>query len=130
MTVVKGAAETVLDRCKTAYSDNGAVHSLGNLAPLHKEIDMLSTAGVRVIAIATAADSLPEGSQEMPNNLTLVGFVGLRDEVRAEARNAVEILQRAGIQVRFFLFRERRPLTWLGCHDHRRSQGDGYFHCP
>jgi calcium-translocating P-type ATPase len=47
---------------------------------------------VRLIALC-------EGSQNDLHNLTLVGLVGLRDEIRKEARTAISEVMSAGVQV-------------------------------
>jgi calcium-translocating P-type ATPase len=37
--------------------------------------------------------------EELPSNLTLVGIVGIMDEIRKESKPAIELAKRAGIQV-------------------------------
>jgi len=69
----------------------------------HDQVDTLSHSGIRVIALAVA-----QGPMDMvriskdvnpPSNMTLVGLLGLRDEIRKESKNAIRLAKSAGIQV-------------------------------
>lgn len=57
----------------------------------------MSTQGIRVIAVALADG--PLHADELPSQLTLVGIVGVLDEIREESREALRLAQNAGIQV-------------------------------
>jgi calcium-translocating P-type ATPase len=100
MTLVKGAPEKLLSYCSSFYTGEGETKPLsqGQLEKLEAQIDDLAHRAIRVLVLATSdeergEDSLTEGGW------TLVGIVGIRDEVRPEAVEAIAQVQQAGIQV-------------------------------
>jgi calcium-translocating P-type ATPase len=99
----KGAPEKLLPSC-TRYLDNdGEVKSLDNLpmANINARIDNLAERQIRVIALATA--DLPADSgfdiQKPLEGLTLIGFIGIRDDIREESKQAIKSVQDASVQV-------------------------------
>ncbi|MGN1108668.1 MAG: HAD-IC family P-type ATPase, partial [Oscillospiraceae bacterium] len=70
-----------------------------NMTELNKRIDELANRAIRVLAIATSEDALGEESLPEGNNWTLVGVVGIRDEVRPESVTAISEVKGAGVQV-------------------------------
>lgn len=95
--LVKGAPEKILRLCSTYYDANGEKQPFDNES-LTPTIDALANRAIRVLAIATCDgvitdDSLPEG------NWTLIGILGIRDEVRPESITAIAETQKAGVQV-------------------------------
>ena len=52
---------------------------------------------MRVLSFAYSESELVEDS--LPDDLVIVGFVGIRDDVRPEAKQAIEEVQNAGVQV-------------------------------
>jgi calcium-translocating P-type ATPase len=100
LTLIKGAPEKLLQRCKYYYDEKGAKQLLetDSLDVLNNEIDELAGKAIRVLALASSenelnGDTLPEG------DWTLVGIVGIRDEVRPESVAAIGEVQNAGVQV-------------------------------
>lgn len=98
----KGAPEQVLKR-STRYQDPS-----GDSRPLEPDdraeaasiVSRAAETGVRMLAVAKRLISEPPASpDEAETDLTLIGFVGLRDPVRAEASEAVATAQRAGVEV-------------------------------
>lgn len=97
-TLIKGAPEIIIDRCKSYYDVDGTVKPLKNIKQLEDKIDELASRAIRVLALATSNDeikdeSLPKGEW------TLVGIIGIRDEVRPESISAIQEVQNAGVQV-------------------------------
>ncbi len=92
--LVKGAPEKILPRCKSVLAADGESRSLFNLPAFVKKADAMAEKGIRVIALAIG-DRFEE---ELPGDLTLIGLVGLRDEIREDVPPAVASLSRAGIQ--------------------------------
>ncbi len=91
MGYVKGAPETVMALCS---ADEWPLESK---LEAEQAIRDLAESGFRVIAVAAGAvESADPGSLR---NLTLLGFAGLIDPLRPEARDAVEAAQRAGLRV-------------------------------
>ncbi len=91
--LVKGAPEIILPRCRDVWSADG-VKGFFNATATAKKADAMAEKGIRVIALAIGS-SFDDG---LPRELTFVGLVGLRDEIRKDVPGAVESLSRAGIQ--------------------------------
>ncbi len=105
--VVKGAAETVLERCDSMIGPAGEPRPLERSAAT-EEVRRLARAGLRVLAIAerriaagsklaSPHDFRPEAIED---GLTLLGLVGMADPPRAEAAAAVASCRAAGIRVK------------------------------
>ncbi len=98
LTLIKGAPEKILSRCQTYYDKQGNKAILTNHAELETRISMLASRAIRVLAIATCEEELAEDL--LPGGgWTLVGIIGIRDEVRAESVSAILEVQNAGVQV-------------------------------
>jgi len=95
ISVIKGAPDLLLPSCKSFYNEDGDVEKLA-IEPLVQEMNQISKTGIRVIAIATSQEPLGDG---IPSNLTLVGIIGIMDEIRKESKPAIDLATRAGIQV-------------------------------
>lgn len=98
MTLIKGAPEKILQRCATYYDENGNKQPF-SIEKLNAKIDELANRAIRVLAIATSEDALGEDALPAGNNWTLVGAVGIRDEVRPESVTAIHEVKGAGVQV-------------------------------
>jgi calcium-translocating P-type ATPase len=98
LTMVKGAAEIVLQNCTSYLDENGQKQALPSHEALLKEMNKMSERAMRLIALAITDNSITE-DPELPKEMTLVGIFGLRDEIRNEARIAVQEAQSAGIRV-------------------------------
>lgn len=99
VTIVKGAPELLLGKCTTYYNPDGSLSKIGSLDRLSNVVKELSEQGIRVVALATSTESINPEDATLPNNLSLVGVVGISDEVREESKDAMEMVQQAGIQV-------------------------------
>jgi len=98
MTLIKGAPEKMLRKCKYYYDAEGRKVPLTNSAQLDAKMDELATRAIRVLAFATSDSAITDGN--LPEDeWTLVGFVGIRDEVRPESIKAIREAKRAGVQV-------------------------------
>ncbi len=93
--LLKGAPELILRKCTNFYDNNGKPKRLEKFSWLNNIIDDLAVRSIRVLALATANDFV-DGS--IPQNMTLVGLVGIRDELRADVKGSVSEVKRAGIQ--------------------------------
>lgn len=98
VTLIKGAPEKIIERCTTFYDENGNAVALTNKDAIEERINELAARAIRVLALAVSKehikdDSLPDGEW------TLVGVIGIRDEVRPESAIAIKEVQDAGIQV-------------------------------
>lgn len=92
---VKGAPERVLDMCGDQLSE-------ADRARLDQVAVGMAARGLRVLAVASsqlAEAPHPEDVPPQPKNLTLLGFLGMIDPLRAGAREAVAECHRAGVLV-------------------------------
>ena len=95
--LIKGAPERLLPFCKLAYTANGSTKSFSRVSGgILRRIFELTSLGGRVICIAEG-DSMP--SADNPGELKFIAAVLLLDRLRDEARESVESLEGAGIQV-------------------------------
>ncbi|MDH5710232.1 MAG: HAD-IC family P-type ATPase [Gammaproteobacteria bacterium] len=97
---VKGALERLLPMCTSMAATDGDIKL--NTELLEQQAQSLASQGYRVIALASGVIELNEGevfSEEHLHGLTLIGMVGLIDPLRAEAKDAIALCQKAGIKV-------------------------------
>lgn len=90
LVIVKGAFDVMASRCIT-----------GNLKAAQSINDEMSANALRVLAIAyKEIDSIPENPtpEDLENNLTFMGLVGMIDPPRPEAKAAVATCRKAGIK--------------------------------
>ena len=95
-TVYKGAPEKLLKKAKKYINENGEIVSLDR-NKVDIKIDELADKAMRVLAFAYSESELV--IDELPDDLVIVGFVGIRDDVRPEAKLAIKEVQNAGVQV-------------------------------
>eukprot|EP01133_Synstelium_polycarpum_P003990 gene3990-4620_t len=98
ITCLKGAPEIVISHCTSHFNEDGHIEPIPDINAFTKEINTLSEQGIRVIAVAVSKEPLKE-TESLPNNLILVGVVGVYDEIREESRPAIAIAKGAGVQV-------------------------------
>ncbi len=96
-TFFKGAPEYLLPRCKRCYNADGKAVPFSHKSQIEREMNRLAQNAVRLLTL-TAADTNLQG-ETLPDEMIFIGFVAIRDEVRREARLAIDEMQRAGIQV-------------------------------
>lgn len=99
LTLIKGAPERIIARCSHYYDTDGKKKAFDTAKALNAKIDELATRAIRVLAIATADAPLKDDALPADNNWTLVGVIGIRDEVRPESVTAIKEVQSAGVQV-------------------------------
>lgn len=97
MTLIKGAPEKILSKCTSYYDEFGKSQALTSLSNLNKSLHKMSSSAVRLLAIATS--DKPVNTMDNVSDLTLVGIVGIRDEIRPEASLAIRQVLQAGVQV-------------------------------
>lgn len=95
-TYYKGAPERLLAKA-THYLDESGEKQPLDLARINEKIDQLAEKSMRVLSFAYSESGLVEDT--LPTDLVIVGFVGIRDDVRPEARQAIKEVQEAGVQV-------------------------------
>lgn len=98
MTLIKGAPEKIIGHCSHYFDSNGTRQEFHNLAELELEITNRAKKSMRMLAFAISNNTIENNNIEL-NDMTLVGVVAIRDEVRPEAITAIKEVQNAGIQV-------------------------------
>ncbi len=98
LSLIKGAPEKILQRCSHYYDKDGKKQPF-DMKALNAKIDELANRAIRVLALATSEDALGEDALPAGNNWTLVGCLGIRDEVRPESVTAIKEVKGAGVQV-------------------------------
>ncbi len=100
LSLGKGAAEIILSRCNAIMDAEGATHDLSEAARsrLTETLNTRADEGYRIIAVAIADKEMGE-SETLPDGLTLLGFVSIRDELRETAPGAISTLRNAGVKV-------------------------------
>jgi Ca2+-transporting ATPase len=96
--LLKGAPETVLERCRTVAGEDA-----DDMADeVRAAIDRFAEQGQRVLAVASrdlADGDDPDDVVQDPDGLDLVGMVGLVDPPREQASHAVDTARSAGVRV-------------------------------
>ena len=88
--IVKGAFDVMADRCAS-----------GDLDAARKVNNEMSAAALRVLAVGyKVIDRVPDvpTTEELETGLTFLGLVGMIDPPRPEAKEAVAVCRKAGIQ--------------------------------
>ena len=92
--LVKGAPEVILPKCSSYYDVLGQKRYQFDSKVIEKEIDQMTNRGIRAIALATMMPS----SNKLLTNLTFVGVLFIKDDVRSEAISGVRQVRNAHIQ--------------------------------
>ncbi|MGL4790946.1 MAG: calcium-translocating P-type ATPase, PMCA-type, partial [Anaerotignaceae bacterium] len=95
-TFYKGAPERLLENATKYVDEHGEIKPIDK-GVLNQKIDSLATKAMRVLAFGYSENHLV--LNEINKDIVIVGLVGIRDDVRLEAKEAIEAVQHAGIQV-------------------------------
>lgn len=95
-TFYKGAPEKLLAQASKYLDADGNEKEIDQAA-LNQKIDALASKAMRVLAFGYSSKPLVENT--INDDLVIIGLVGIRDDVRPEARDAIHQVQEAGIQV-------------------------------
>ena len=95
-TFYKGAPERLLAGATKYLDKNGEIKAIDKAA-LDKKIDELAAKAMRVLAFGYSEKPMVES--KINDDVVIIGLVGIRDDVRAEARDAIAEVHKAGIQV-------------------------------
>ena len=90
--LVKGAYEVVIKMCNKYYDEDGNVKSITNKDIISDRVRKISGNGIRIIALAINKD------RETINNMILLGFIMLKDELRDNVKEGIELVRAASIQ--------------------------------
>lgn len=95
LRLIKGAPEVIINACNTYYDANGDKKIFKNKDEMFKKVDDYTKNGIRVLALAVSDDILNLRSFR---NVSFLGLVMIKDEVRKEAISGLEMVKAAGIQ--------------------------------
>lgn len=90
ITLIKGAPEKIVGLCNSYYDNHGNKKVLINNKVISAKLGNYTKEGYRLIALAT-------NKNRTVTNLTLVGFALIKDDVRKEAIEGVNLVKKAGI---------------------------------
>lgn len=95
-TFYKGAPERLLANAKKYLDKDGNIKDIDKAA-LDKKIDELAAKAMRVLSFGYSESPMTEN--KINDDIIITGLVGIRDDVRPEAKIAIAEVQNAGIQV-------------------------------
>lgn len=95
-TFYKGAPERLLEAASKYLDHDGEIKEIDSEA-LNRKIDDLASKAMRVLAFGYSERHLEEN--KIHEDVVIIGFAGIRDDVRPSAKQAIKEVQEAGIQV-------------------------------
>ena len=97
ITYYKGAPEKLIEHCAKVMNSDGEVVENSDYSVLNDAITVMTKKSMRCIALAMADGDLVEN--ELSNDMTFLGIIGVVDPIREEVPDAVKTAHEAGIQV-------------------------------
>lgn len=97
ITYYKGAPEKLIEHCTKVMDSSGEIVENNDNDTLSNAITAMTSNAMRCIAVTMADSDLVEN--EIPNDMTFLGIIGVVDPVRDEVPSAVKTAHKAGIQV-------------------------------
>ena len=88
--LIKGASEVILPKCSYYYDSKLNKHFLIDNKNIIKKISEISKKGIRVLSFAVSYKN---------DNYSLLGFAYIKDEIRKEAKDGINLVKNAGINV-------------------------------
>ncbi len=92
INLVKGAPEILLKNVRYYYDELGKKQKV-NISKLNKYIDKQTKEGIRIILLAISKNKEPSNL----NNLILVGFLLIKDDIRENVKEGIELVKKAHI---------------------------------
>lgn len=97
ITYYKGAPEKLIEHCTKVMDSSGEIIENNDNDTLSNAITAMTSNAMRCIAVTMVDGDLVEN--EIPNDMTFLGIIGVVDPVRDEVPSAVKTAHKAGIQV-------------------------------
>ena len=91
ITLVKGASEKLLNECTNIYNKTGNKEKI-NLSKIKRDIELATNKGIRVLLLA-----IDETGNNSLKELTFLGLMYIKDELRPEAMSGLKLVSNAGI---------------------------------
>lgn len=95
-TFYKGAPERLVDASNKYLDADGNIKNIDKDV-LNSKIDELASKAMRVLAFGYSEKDMV--TNKINDDIVIIGLVGIRDDVRPEAKEAISEVQKAGIQV-------------------------------
>lgn len=95
-TFYKGAPERLVDAANKYLDADGNIKNIDKDV-LNSKIDELASKAMRVLAFGYSEKDMV--TNKINDDIVIIGLVGIRDDVRPEAKEAISEVQKAGIQV-------------------------------
>lgn len=100
ITLIKGAPERITERCKFFYNSKGEKVPVKDNWIIDSKMNEMAGRAIRVLALAVSDKTIEKDSDKLPGgDWTLIGILGIRDEVRPESVTAIKEVHSAGVQV-------------------------------
>lgn len=97
ITYYKGAPEKLIEHCTKVMDSSGEIIENNDNDTLNNAITAMTSNAMRCIAVTMVDGDLVEN--EIPNDMTFLGIIGVVDPVRDEVPSAVKTAHKASIQV-------------------------------
>jgi calcium-translocating P-type ATPase len=98
MILAKGGYEAILEMCSHMIIGNKSVKL--NTNSIEEQVNKLAGLGYKVIALASGEyESNQQTSSENFSGLSLLGIVGIADQLRPEAKDSIRRIEEAGVKV-------------------------------
>jgi len=94
MDYIKGAPEKILPLCTNYLSESGRSIPFHLKESINNKINEMTRKGIRVIALAQKESRIIERL----DNLTFIGILFIKDEIRKESKKGVDLVKSAGVQ--------------------------------
>lgn len=94
INLIKGAPEKILPNCTNYYNEKGEKQPFLDKRKINNQISTMTSSGIRVLILATSNNDDPTNFR----NLTLVGIIAIKDEIRKEAIEGIKLVEKAHIQ--------------------------------
>ncbi len=95
-TYYKGAPERLLAKAKRCVRSDGTIGSI-DLDRVNEKIDALAKRSMRVLAFGYSDSPLTQNA--INDDVVITGLVGIRDDIRPDAKEAIRKIKEAGVQL-------------------------------
>ena len=94
LNLIKGAPEVLLKNCISYYDNFGSIRKIFNMSKIESLIKENTKNGIRVLVLATSKNK----SMSDLKDLSLVGIILIKDDIRKEAIEGVSLVNNAHIK--------------------------------
>lgn len=108
LVLIKGAPEIILKKCKYYYDSYGMKKNLFDKKIIDDDIIDKTSKGIRAIALATTEYEL------RMDDLCLVGIIYIKDDVRTDSIEGINLVRKAHIQTVMITGDNRETATSIG----------------